>query len=123
MGAERAAIAASPGGATLRHHNDEIVAKLELEDEKGHWILMGRVNIINADGDRQWATAKLVHDANVVITSVRGYIDFLDDWCVYLQAGFIVSGQETVTLECSTYNGAAQFASIIAFRVDSIDFQ
>jgi hypothetical protein len=123
MGDVRAVTAFSPGGASLQDFHDEIVVKMDLEDSKGKWVLMARVDIINGDPDKQYATAKLIHDANVEIVSVRGYIDFIDDWCVYLQAGFLVDGNETVTLECNTYNGAAQFGSIIAIKVDDIDFQ
>ena len=121
MGAELAISDSTPGGATLQHFNDEIIAKIHLDD--GNWILMGRCTLVNADGDKQYATAKLVHDANVVIDSVRLYIDYLDEVCVYLQRAFVAEGEQTITLECNTYDGATSYGKIIAFKVDAIDFQ
>ena len=43
--------------------------------------------------------------------------------CLYLQVGFICEGEETVTLECNTYGGRAEHASIVALKVDDIEFQ
>jgi hypothetical protein len=122
MGAERAISVSQSGPAAIRNFNDEIVAKMEMGDG-GSWILMGRVSIWNRDGDKQYATAKLVHDANVVIDSVTTYIDYLEGYGFYLQAGFVTEGEETITLECNSYDGQAEYGSIIAFKVDRIDFQ
>ena len=122
MGAELAVVAT--GAAQLQNFNDEVVAKIHLTKHRD-WILMASVDVLNADSDRQWATVKLVHDVNIVITEVKGYIDFIDDWCVYLQAAFRLEeeGEAVITLECNTYNGAASYGSLIALRVDDIDFQ
>ena len=42
---------------------------------------------------------------------------------VALQAGFLPQGREVITLECSTYDGVAWAGSIMAIKVDDIDFQ
>ena len=109
-------------GVHLQHFNDEIVAKMELADE-GKWLLMARVKIWNYDSDFQNATGKLVHDANVVLVEDHYYLDEKGSVCLYLQVGFISNGEETVTLECSTYAGRAEMASIVALKVDDIEFQ
>lgn len=118
-----AAPGGAPGGATLQHFGNEIVAKMELEPSKGEetqWLILGRVVLTNADGDRQDATARLVHDTNQVLDEVRLYIDYLDSHCVYLQAGLRATERETVTLECNTYNGAAGRASLVAIEAAGI---
>ena len=125
MGAERAITAIQRGGGAvgvvLQHFNDEIVVKVELRE--GTWILMGRVIIENRDGDSQWTTAKLVHDANVVLDEVRAYTPGGAPSPLYLQAGLTGEGNQTVTLECNTYAGGALYGSVIAFNVDRIDVQ
>ena len=124
MSVDRAVVANQPGGASLRNFNDEIVVKMQLEDDdEGWWILMARVTLISSDSDRQNATAKLVHDANVVIIEETNYMDYLDPICVYLQVGFQVKGKETVTLECNTFKGVGNLGSVVALKVDEIDFQ
>ena len=67
MGAERAVTAVTPGtqAVPLSGFNDVILATIKLVD-KGHWILTGRVLLFNVDGDSQFASAKLVHDGNMV---------------------------------------------------------
>jgi hypothetical protein len=122
MGAERAVVATSSGAATLEHFNDEIIVKMELVGED-KWILMGTVSVVNTDGDRQDASAKLIHNANVVIHQVTNYIDTYDQRGMYLQAGFVANGRETITLECNTYHGGCQDGSLIALKVDDIEFQ
>ena len=81
------------------------------------------VKIWNYDSDFQNATGKLVHDANVVLVEDHYYLDEKGSVCLYLQVGFISNGEETVTLECSTYAGRAEMASIVALKVDDIEFQ
>ena len=122
MSVEKAVIAASPGSASLHGFHDEFIAKMELRDE-GKWILLARVTLNNADSDSQWVVGKLVHDANVVIAEEKQYIGFLDPFCTYFQVGFISKGKETITLQCNTYNGAAEHGSILALKVDDIEFQ
>jgi hypothetical protein len=111
-----------PGTAHLHDFNDTIVVKMVLR-AKGKWILMGRVVITNLDQDEQYATAKLVHDANFVKDSVMVNIPHPGYDCLYLHAGFISNGDETITLECNTHNGLAWHGRIVAFSVDEIDFQ
>ncbi len=127
MGAEQAVMARRPGSARLDHFNDKIVVKLELNDdlvgESSSWILMARVTLASDDGDPQNATAKLVHDANVVIVEDQLFLPFNDPHCVYLQAGFVAEGRETITLQCNTFSGVANRGSIIALNVDHLFFQ
>ena len=127
MGADRAVVARGPGSGRLDNFNDEIVAKLELDDDLvgagSSWVLMARVTLASDDGDPQYATAKLVHDANVVIVEDQLFLPFNVPHCVYLQAGFVAEGRETITLQCNTYSGVASSASIIAVNVDHLFFQ
>jgi hypothetical protein len=123
MGAERAVTAVTPGtqAVPLSGFNDVILATIKLVD-KGHWILTGRVLLFNVDGDSQFASAKLVHDGNMVdVLSTR--IRSFDRACVYVQAGVVDNGGGTVTLECNTFDGDAVSGSIVAIKVDHIDFQ
>jgi hypothetical protein len=109
-------------GVHLQHFNDQIVAKMELADA-GRWLLMARVKIWGYDSDPQNATGKLVHDANVVLVEDEYRLDEKGEICLYLQAGFVSEGEETVTLQCNTYAGRAERASIVALKVDDIEFQ
>jgi hypothetical protein len=124
MGAVRAVVGSSPPGALFasQHFNDEIVVKMELQGG-GNWILMGRVTIYNVDGDSQIATAKLVHNANVVIREESNVIGSDEQLGIYVQAGLIAKDIETITLECNSYNGRIRNGSIIALKVDEIEFQ
>jgi hypothetical protein len=124
MGADLAITAGSTGTTQLNNFNDVVMAKMELPGDGGKWILMGRVYLTNFDGDPQWVTASLLHDRNVVIDQVRLWIPGEEyRQCFYLQAGFVANGKETVTLECNTWKGEANDGSLIAIKVDNIDFQ
>ena len=126
MGAERAVIATQQVGTVvvglpLGNFHDEIVVKMDLREGK-LWILMGRVVLRNSDDDGQYATARLIHNANVPLDEATAHIP-PGESCFYLQAGLAAEGRETVTLECNTYSGGARHGSIIAFAVDHIDVQ
>ena len=123
MAVSEAIIASTPGHApNLKGFNREIVVKMELAGE-GNWLLFGRVLLNNSDDDPQYATARLVHDANVVIDEYKEYISHHDPFTVFLRAGLQAKGNETVTLECDTYDGWARLGSIIALKVDTIEWQ
>ena len=64
-----------------------------------------------------------MHDANVIIDQVQLHMPEHSRDTVSLQAGFVPQGREVITLECSTYDGLAWAGSIIAIKVDDIDFQ
>ena len=112
------------GSASLHNFNDEVIAKVHLSKHK-YWMLMGRVDMLNADTDPQNATVKLVHDVNITLTEVTAYINFIDDWCVYLQWPFVIEegGEAVITLEANTYNGVGNYGSLMALPVDGIDVQ
>jgi hypothetical protein len=117
MGAELA-IRTSGGTAILNKFADNIVAKLHLET--GSWVIFGRVFVANLDGDKQYATVRLVHDANVDLDSVVQYIESWDHVCYSMHGMLNVREKETITLNCNTYYGTAQDASIVAIKVDTI---
>jgi hypothetical protein len=125
MGVEFATLAIQHGvGAILQNFNDEIVVKLRLFGSNGGyggWLLMARVLISNIDGSSQAATAKLVHDADVIDAVVLTLSDD-DEELFYLQAGYIAHGEDVITLECNTFDGVAQYGSILAMTVDNIIF-
>jgi hypothetical protein len=81
------------------------------------------VVIINHDGDSQNATAKILHDQNVPIDLVKVWAESHWTGCIALQATLSVKEGESVTLECNTYDGRAEFGSLFALRVDTIDAQ
>jgi hypothetical protein len=111
--------------ATLEGFRDQVVAKIELE--RGSWLLMARVTVTNVDGDPQHGSARIVHDANVILMEDQPARELPGDGysiCFYLQAGFVIEkAGETITLECNTHDGFATNASLIALQVDGIQFQ
>jgi hypothetical protein len=112
----------------LSGFSDTIVAKLKLSaDHVGigdNWVLMARVLVRNGDSDPQFVTVKLVHDANVVILEDRHFLNHNDYVCIYLQTGFKTTGApETITLECNTFQGGAENASLMALQVDELFLQ
>lgn len=130
MGAERAVIArqGAPGYMVVRNFTDTIVAKLELEGD-GEWLLFGRVSVSNRDGDPQNANAKLVYRANTTIDEGMVRIDEAPGsgdgivQVLYVQGALAAEARETVTLECSTYFGTAMNGSLIALKVDKVEYQ
>ncbi|CAN7757879.1 hypothetical protein LJR296_006853 [Cupriavidus necator] len=122
MGAKLAVTTSNPGTAWLHNFADTIVAKIELVGG-GKWVIMGRMILGNGDGDYQGATAKLVHDANVVLDHAEIQLKGGIRTCMYLQSCLIVKEREVITLECNTYKGEASCASLIAFNVDDIQVQ
>jgi hypothetical protein len=125
MGTSRVIIASNPGDIRINNFNKEIVVKLELPgaDVGARWLLLGRVMMRNNDGDFQVGEAKLVHDANVELDTVKGPINAEDIVCWVLTAGLISKDHQTVTLECSTYKGIAYEGTIVALSVDDIQTQ
>jgi hypothetical protein len=103
----------------LNHFSDVIVVKLELE-KLGHWVIFGRVPVDNFDGDDQTVTAKIIHDANVIIDEINIYAGGKTRHCLAVQATLKSNRSETVVLACSTYKGIAEFGSLIAFNVDNL---
>ena len=124
MGAEQAIVSTSPGTGGLQGFADQVVAKIHLAKHK-KWLLLGRVVVLNEDGDRQPVTAKLVHDATIVVDQSRQVIPFLEQHCIHLQTPFeLQEGKSNViTLECNTFDGSFTFGSLIALQVDDIDIQ
>lgn len=120
----------SQGGIGLSHFNDTIVTRLALPGESpdgelaaGNWVLTARVVIGNEDDSPQDATAKLVHDADVVLDSLFIRMPRIHYETFYLQAAFTAHEGDIVTLECNTYQGIAYEGSVIALRVDRIIVQ
>jgi hypothetical protein len=127
MGA-RVAVVKQGTSHGLQGFNDTIVAKLKLSDDlvglSDNWVLMARVLVRNGDSDPQNVTVKLVHDANVVILEDTHFLNHNDYVCIYLQTGFKTTGsRETITLECSTFLGGAENASLMALQVDELIIQ
>ena len=119
MGAEVAVHAHQAAGTLhLSHFADVILAKLELE--VGSWVIIGRAVLYNSDGDPQYLTARLIHDANVVIDNVSLYSKRETRHCLAVQATLKSRRRETVVLACNTYDGNAEFGSLIAFKVDDV---
>jgi hypothetical protein len=77
-----------PGFINLQHFAQEIVVKLELKPlrEVTRWVIFGRVLVDNFDGDSQDVTARIVHDANVVIDYINIYADGKTRNCLAVQA-------------------------------------
>ena len=112
----------NPGGtADPSGFADVVVAKLELE--AGAWVIIGRAVVHNGDGDHQHVTARIVHDANVIIDNVNVYADGHKEHCLAAQATLKSRRPETVVLACNTFNGNAKFDSLIAFKVDDVAYQ
>jgi hypothetical protein len=123
MGAELAVHAEQPqqwptgGWVELHGFADVIVTKLELE--MGVWVIVGRVVIKNTDGDNQMVTAKIVHDANVIIDHVTIWAPSATQHCMAVQATLKSRRPETVVLMCNTFSGHVFSGSLIAFKVDN----
>jgi len=122
MGAELAIQASNQSTFSLHHFADTVMVKMELT-RGGKWVMMGRATMWNFDGDVQGATAKIIHDTNVVIDQVQMWLAGGGRTCIYLQSCFVAKEREVIALECNTYKGEASFGSLIAFRVDDIQFQ
>src|SRR5262249_12181211 len=118
MGAELAIRGQQSGIASLHNFAEVIVVKLELE--KGSWVIFGRVLVDNFDSDQQDITARIIHDANVIIDGINIYADGKTRHCLAVQATLRSNRAETVVLVCSTYKGIAEYGSLIAFKVDDI---
>jgi len=125
MGAERAVVSRMASLQLLTKFNDKTFAKVELHGEGDggeHWILMATITLHSTDGDPQPVTARLVHDNNVVIVDSRAVIND-GSICLHLQAPFTARHREVVTLEANTYDGFGHHGSLIALKVDQIDYQ
>lgn len=122
MGADLAVTASNTSTVWLHNFADTIIVKIELA-RGGKWVIMGRALLGNGDGDYQGATAKLVHDANVVIDQANIWLNGGNRTCMYLQGCLVAKEREVITLECNTYKGEASWGSLIAFRVDDVEFQ
>ncbi len=113
------------GGTELQNYDDAVVLRLELPEEKlGVWVLIGRVVLDNADGDKQGASARLTtRDGAVVLDRVDTYIPFNTPTPVPLQA-FIrtedLEGERIVDLRASTYNGGATDGRLFALLVEDV---
>ena len=119
MGAELAVHDKQPAGwVDLFGFADVVVAKLELE--AGVWVIIGRAVVLNGDGDPQFVTARIVHDANVIIDNVSVYAHGVTRHCLVVQATLKSRRPETVVLACNTFKGTAEFGSLIAFKVDDV---
>ena len=85
MGAQLAVHAKQQQGVLqLNHFTDIIVVKLELE--QGSWVIFGRVLVDNFDSDDQTITAKIIHDANVIIDEIDIYAGEKTRHCLAVQA-------------------------------------
>ena len=125
MGAEKAIIASQAGaGLHIQHFNDTVVVKLRLTaDDEGFWLLLGRVKILNQDGDPQIAHAKLVHQQDVVLDDVDLFLDDSHETEFVLRAGLGIGVSELITLQCNTFNGTVRLGSIVALKVGHLEFQ
>ena len=120
MGAEVAVHARNNANVNLLGFAD--VTVLEMRLGKGRWVVLGRVTMINLDSDQQPATAKIVYD-------IKQTIDVYSFWpyevfrgCVALQGVADLTNEVTViALQCNTYKGQAEYASLIAFPVDRLE--
>jgi hypothetical protein len=117
MGAELAVHAKQPAGQIgLSHFADVIVAKLELE--LGVWVIIGRAAVLNGDHDPQFVTARIVHDANVIIDNISLWSHGSTRHCLAVQGTLKSRRPETVVLACNTFSGYVESGSLIAFKVD-----
>src|SRR5262245_23295580 len=133
MGAEKAVVATEASivlgtgmdWVPLMNYLDEVVVKIELS--QGDWIVWGRVVLFNKDGDDQPFTAQLCGDVGVsdvgVIDDVGYRIEGEGAETLSLQGGVSLRRTETVTLQCNTYRGSALQGSIVAVKVDAIEYQ
>ncbi|WP_230532709.1 hypothetical protein [Microvirga roseola] len=121
MGAEIVATARRDSFVQLNGFADTELVKLMLR--LGDWALFGRVLVYNHDGDNQFVNAKILHHQNVPLDAVTVWATQSWRGCIALQATLPVKDVEPVTLECNTYKGIAEFASLFALRVDGIDPQ
>jgi len=65
-------------------------------------------------------TARIVHDANVIIDNVNIFAPRYTRHCLAAQATLKSRRAETVVLACNTFSGTAEFGSLIAFKVDDV---
>jgi hypothetical protein len=119
MGANIVYKTASPGSWDLEHFNNVIVAKLVLP--RGNWVVMGRLIMTNDDNDWQPGSASINQQANVVVDLVTfGNMMPPVRHMVYLQAVVYIAEEDVITLNCNTYKGQAECASLMAFDVDNV---
>ncbi len=121
MGGELAVSTTNRGPVALHNFNDTMLLKLELR--RGNWAIFGKVCVANRDSDPQHMSAKLVRDVNVIIDFAESYGEFYRNEVMALQTTLTVEEIEIVVLSCSTYNGGAEWASLIAIKVDAIQIQ
>ena len=120
MGAEVAVHARNNANFTLLGFAD--VTVLEISLGRGRWVVLGRVTMINLDSDQQPATAKLVYDINATIDVYSFWPYEVFRGCVALQGVVDLKNEATVVaLQCNTYKGQAEYASLVAFPVDTLD--
>ena len=91
----------------------------------GRWLVLGRVNFINVDGDYQPMRTSLVADFG-------GTIDFNDIYqpgdrntvCYSLQGTLDIKNEiESVKLVCATYRGQVYDGVLHALSIDEVEFQ
>ncbi len=127
MSIEIAAHSTNLNTVDLQHSNDTIVTAIRLllsgapEEHPSRWVLLGRVVITNFDDDDQNASAELRHvDGMVVIDRVDVRIVGRHSQSLSLQAPLTLGEDDIIDIACSTYNGTAQAASLIALSVDQL---
>ena len=92
----------------------------------GKFVIVGRVVIMNHDGDSQFATARLTTlDGKTELDKVGVRIGGVSETqAISLQAVMELGpGKNTdpiVDIRCATYKGLAEHASLLAIQVDDL---
>jgi hypothetical protein len=109
--------------------DDQIVARIRLDNStlETSWLLMGRVFVTNFDDDPQFVRVKIFRGfVDRELNSAEMRINFRGnggDNCLtvfaVLQANLPI---EDVQLRCSTFNGRAWGATLVALQVNEVRF-
>lgn len=114
--------AADPGGAPGTLMGFDQVIALSLELPAGKYVLHGRVQLMNMDGDRQNTSAGLrIRSSLAYPDNVDAYLTEYTSLTAPLQCVIDLPEGDTIDLVVSTYAGYWEHASVIAFAVDRLE--
>ncbi|AUT66282.1 hypothetical protein [Paraburkholderia terrae] len=108
-------------GGDLDDFHDTAVLRIELAE--GLWVVIGRVFLWNFSGTKQYVTARLRQKSTGADVDYKRNYQAEQQICYSLQAVLEVKDRlDTVSIQCDTYKGRWESPSIVAIRVDSIDW-
>lgn len=128
-GETRVFIAELESEQLLREFEEKVILRLNVRDDVGNYLIIGKVILTNQDGDYQDARARLTTlegKTNLDRADVRigPYNEpSVGAQEISLQATMSLPSSYTspyVELRCSTFAGSAQHAKLYAVQVDDI---